>query len=216
MNYILLLCLLVLLSLACATTKSKNIETTILSQNVTEQPSPKPTMPMTINDIDYVVTEFVSDKIKETTLERQPQEIIKYILQGELSEKKFGRSLKEIKVRVEDRDLNYDGIGERIMIAKFYGDKSVPVLYIFKSDNEKWNHCIFEIDLGYPDSNPFKVDFLKGSDKSNFDLIKVSDVYGDKEVLKDVTYYQMQNGKYERVECHKVEGSTEKVIPCDS
>lgn len=217
MNNILLLCLLVLFSLACATTKSKNVEPTILLQNVTETPSPTTTpTPIPINDADYVVTKLVPDNIKETTLDRQPKEIIEFILQGETAKKKFGSSLKEIKVRVEDRDINYDGIDERIMFANVYRNESTPKFYVFSSENRKWSNCIFEAELGFPDGTPFELEFLAKPNKSDFDLIKISDIYGDKEVMKDIIYFQMQNGKYEGFECHKVEGAIKKVISCDS
>lgn len=216
MYSIILLCLFALLSLACAATKSKNVEQNALSQNVINKSSPKTTpTPMSINDADYIATELAPDKIKKTTLDNQPQEIIEYILQGERAEKKFGSSLKEIKIQVEDHDIDYDGTNERILVAKFYGNESIPVLYIFKSENGKWNSCIFEIDLGDPNENPFKVEFLRMTNKSDFSLIKTSEEYGDKEIMKDITYYRMQNGKYERFECHKVEGAVEKTVLCN-
>lgn len=235
MNNILLTCVFALVSLGCATTQSKNAELNAARQNTQESPTPpaanndknlldelreankRPTLPANpnpVNEATYIVNKLDQNKIKMTTLDRQPQEIIEHILQGQSSEERFERSLKEIKVQVEEHDLNHDGEPERILIARLFSNQSVPVFYIFASENQKWSNSLLEIDLGFPDSDPSEVEILTKSDKNGFDLIKVSEVYGDKEVMKDVVYYQMKNGKYEVFECRKVEGVKEKTIPC--
>ncbi len=212
MNKILLVCLLGLSGAACTATNSKNVESTILSQNIPVESS---SVPSSLNDNDYIVSELKQKEMKKSALNRQPKEIIEYILQGETAEKRFGNPLGRINVRVEDRDLSYDGNLERIIFANVYGDESTPLFYVFSSKNGKWSDCIFEAELGFPDGTPFQVELLAKSNKSDFDLIKISDIYGDKEVMKDVVYYQMKKIKYEMIECRKVEGSSEKTIPCN-
>lgn len=235
MKKVLLVCVFSLVGLACATTQSKSVESNITRQNVQESSTPpaentakdlfdklkeankKPTPPANPNPVDetaYIITELVRKKIKKTTLDQQPKEIVEYIERNGLTEKSFGSSHKEIKTYFEDRDINYDGIVERVIFAILHGDEAIPNFYVFSSENGKWNNCIFEAELGFPDGTPFKLELLAQPNQSKFDLIKVSDIYGDKEVMKDIVYYQMKDGKYEMFECRKVEGENEKTVAC--
>lgn len=244
MNKVLIACLLATFLWSCAATQSKSVELNAVSpdgrekptptaekamansddlfnkmKEKTKTPTPTPNPNAPVSDADYNAVKLVQSKMEKTTLARQPREIAEHILaaNNETSEKPFGRSLDKINVRVKDYDLDHDGIAERVMIARLYSDESVPVLYVFKSENGKWSRFIFEMELGTPDSESNQeVEFLEKKDKSGFDLIKIIDEYGDEgKPMKDVLYFQMQNGKYERIECRKIEGAaTEKTTPC--
>lgn len=232
MNNIMLVFIFAVFGLACATTQSENVEPTT-SQDSTQKPTPTPASMMNailpkseptpmrtptgiqtpINDADYTVTKLDQNKMKQTTLNRQPQEIIEAVFQNESSDRDNRRMPEKIKIKVLERDLNRDGVPERIVLSRLYSDEGVPSLCIFRFENEKWNQCIFMTE-GSPDDDLSEIEFLSKPDKGEFDLIRLTDAYGDKEVIKDIFYYQMQNGKYELIECRKIEGKTEKVISC--
>lgn len=224
-----------LLNLACAATQSQSVVSNVLPQNSQEKSAPTPPsigdmltpireptklpiaigIPTPINDADYIISKLTRNKMKKATLNRQPQEIIESVLEYELSLSDNRRSPDKVKISVEERDLNQDGVPERILASRLYTDEEVPSLRIFRFENEKWNCCIFMTE-GSPDNELSEIEFLSKPNKSDFDLIKLIDVYGDREVIKNIFYYQMQNGKYELVECHKLEGKIEKVVACGS
>lgn len=220
---------------SCAASQSKNIEPNSRSNVTDETPSPteipdtkeivnkmeenQKTPNVSINEADFTAVKLVQNKMEKMTLAKQPQEIVKQILDvnNETSEKPFGRTLDKINLQVEDYDLDHDGIAERVIIARLFSDESPPVIYIFKSENGKWNRPIFEADLGEPDSNTHQeVEFLVNKDKSGFDVIKLVDEFGSVEIpQKTILYFQMKDGKYERIECRNVEGKTgEKISEC--
>ncbi len=212
MDKILLLCSLVLFSLACAVSRSETKVPIIHRQDAAEKPSPTP---LPVNEADYVVTSLEQDKMKETTLDGQPREIIENILKNESSEKDEWRLPKKIKAKVEDRDINNDKIPERIIIARLYSEKGIPVIYIFGREKEKWN-SLFELYLGSPGYDAdIELEFLSKSDKGKFAIIKATEILGGKQIMKDVTYYTMQGDEYKRFECRRIEGVIEKLVPCN-
>ncbi len=238
MKNILFVCLFTSLCLACTATQSQTLESSNMAppkKSATpaqetlkpsrpsmreifeaarepKEPSPTPMgIPTPIKDSDYIVSELSEKKLKRITLDRQPQEIIKYVLDSYHQESQdiYGTPLRKINTGVEDRDLNHDGVAERIVLAELFGDDEFPVLYVFKFDNKKWNGLV-NVELGFPNGGlDDKVSFLSKPDRSDFDLMKVFSRNSDY-----MNYYQMQNGEYKLVECHKIEEKVEKVISC--
>jgi len=226
MNKILLIFLLTLLGLGCSIIQSKNVEPNKKAENIQVKATPpkenknisneadlanaNPAI-LPINDADYVATKLVENKMTQTTLDGQLPKIIEQIFMNESTEKNKWRSPKNAKAKIENRDFNGDGDPERIIISRLYSEKGVPVLYIFNSDNE----LIFQRDLGVPYSDSdIETEFLTKSGKNEFDLIKLTENLGTDEELKETTYYKMNKKGYEPIECHKIEGKSDKIIPC--
>jgi hypothetical protein len=232
MNRILLYIFVVVIISGCAVTESKNVENVAVTPTpppsnsfkemikILIPPTPLPTPVSTpdgiqspIKDLDYTIVKFDKGKMKKTTLDTQPIEIIRGTVfsafdETEESDPKTYREtmklVKKTKIRVLDRDFNHDGIDERIVLSH----SGVDSFDVFRVVDGKWKY-IFGL-YGDPDYPELKdVEFLVNPNKTGFDLIKeISESYGQ------INYYQMLNGeKYERVECQELPENGGKVLP---
>jgi hypothetical protein len=210
----------------CAMFDSGNVEITFvkptpLSSNSASNPAHSSTaqtpvgVETPINDSDYIITEFDSDKIELTTFASQPSEILESIWSVTPADKKNWDKVRRFKVKVEERDMNHDGISERIIASRISSTEGPLSFHIFSFDKDKRANLIFRWDEGPGDFLP-KIEFLTKPNKTDFDLIKVTYEYGgDRETMKDIFYHRMQNAGYQEVECLEVENNIKKVVPCN-
>jgi hypothetical protein len=242
MRGILLYFLVIFIISGCATTESKNVEIsdvkpTPLSSNATSNlaPTPFPTPLSTpsatpdgiqspIKDLDYTIVKFDKSKMKTTTLDTQPLEILnKTVLYGIIKTQKDFPDIfkdemtkaKKIVIKIIERDFNHDGIDERVILSRGETGEEVESFDVFRMVNGKWD-SIFGLS-GNPDyPKIMELEFLVNPNKTGFDLIK--EIFKDpdsKEVLGQILYYQMlKEGNYEKVECQELPEDGGNVIPC--
>ena len=164
-----------------------------------------------INEKDFTITKFSASAMKKTTLDKLPPEIVKYILDNESSDPP--RSPQKITVSVQDRDFNQDGLAEKMIYYRQYNnDEGVPLLLVFKNDNNKWDKLIFLAE-GAPDEDIPEIEFLTKPGTKDFDIIKETLLAGGG---SDIIYLQMKDTEYKPVECRKATSAESKIVPCNS
>jgi hypothetical protein len=242
MKSVLLCLLLMILISGCTATQSKNVENVVVkptppSSNSYEEaikslipPTPLPTPAATpdgiqspIKDLDYTVVKFDKSKMKKTTLDTQPIEIVRGTVFSAFDETKESdpksywetmKLVKRTKIKVLNRDFNYDGIDERIILSRGETGEEVESFDVFKLVDGKWDSIFsLEGDPDYPQI--MDIEFLVNPNKTGSDLIKEIFKDGDeKEVFGQINYYQMLNGeKYERVECRELPENGGGIVP---
>lgn len=238
MKSIILVSFLTVFLTSCDTTQSKNVDSssptavtpTIQESNKSPKlPSPTPfSTPIgiktPIEDTDYSVTAFDYGKMTKSLLGGQPMDIIEKIGLFDPASRKHSnpavnleeelKPIKKIKIKTADYDLNHDGVAERAVTSRREPGDGLEALSIFRLENDKWLEIFgAEGDPDYP-TLP-KVEFLRDLNKGGFDLIKeIIEIDANKD-LKDIIYYQMQNGQYKPVECYWAEGSVKKSVSCN-
>lgn len=156
-------------------------------------------------------------------LEEQPSEIVAFLLKDIGTQdnlKSPATWAKKLKIIAGDRDLNHDGVADKLIVALTDSegrDRSTKTLHIFSFEKGKWNWL----------SEDLLIDDIKGTTfiptgkKNEFDIMKyTSDLYSEEEgkwdqlIGKYESYDRVENGKYKTFKCLEITKKGKKEVPC--
>lgn len=203
------------------------VNQTAVNKSLTlETPKPTPVIErQPVNEADYTVAKFDYAKMRATTLDTQPLDIIKKVgpfdpefskqLNPDVSIEEELKKFSKYKIKTAEFDFNHDGTAERIILSHGEIDGEIESLNVFIRKDEQWD-SIFSIE-GNPDEPKVpRIEILTSANRNNFDLIKLVAESGAGDDSRDIRYYKMLNGHYEAVDCYFVDGVTKESDPCSS
>lgn len=178
----------------------------------------------TMQSNEKIETEQIKDekiKRKKTNLSTQPREIQLAVgahnLFGDVNNAEDMKYIRYIKIDVESRDLNHDGIAERIVIVTEDQEAGInedlqPV-YVFAKEKGKWKYLNENAEIMREG-----LKFAAANRKGEFDDIEfkwgasVTDEQGKRQVIDFISVNRYENGAYREAECRRF--PTGEIIPC--
>jgi len=204
---------------ACVETQSKDTESSSVLQESQTSPTPVQT-PSKLK-----IEKFDINKAEKISFSKLPREIIKYLAQYE-NRAEYTDKNGELQsypadspkwyegrfVKVLSKDLNNDGVPEKIVICDDSAEYDVePTAYLFILKDSQWVN-LHSGGFG----SPGKLELLSTANTSEFDIIgyggERKDVDG--KTIKFTGYWRVEDGQYKRFECRETKESVEKTVPC--
>lgn len=160
-------------------------------------------------------------KRKKTNLSTQPREIqlpvADYALLGDSNDPEDMKYIRYIKIDVETRDLNHDGVAERVIIVTENQEgginEDLQRVFVFGKEKGKWKYLNENAEIMREG-----LKFAAANRKGEFDDIEfkwgasVTDEQGKRQVIDFISVNRYENGAYREVECRKF--PTGEIIPC--
>jgi hypothetical protein len=149
-------------------------------------------------------TRLELSQMKKMKLDQQPTTIAKTLFNYEgdtFSQKKLAAYAKKTEIYVSERDLNQDGVAERIV---YDAQVESPGVYVFKIDGKKWKFLfansgdITTDARTYFETNstgglPLIFEFLSSGVSGDFDILKTTtsmvNNYEGTELSREVEYF---------------------------
>lgn len=228
-----IICVSILVSVSCnAQTQINNAQVNNINENKTTnepvvQPTPKYVVPPPTEEEIASLLETVNKNLetngKATFLAQQPSEIVAFLLNeiGTRDDEKSPTTwANKLKIIEAERDLNHDGIAEKLIVALTYSDgtdRGTKMLHIFSHQKEKWSWLtegLFIDDIK-------GVSFIPTEKKNEFDIMKYSPTLyttGKRQsdlIGKYENYKRVVNGKYRPYKCLEITKKGKKEVSCN-
>lgn len=201
-------------------TQTKNAEQDVLPSLLPPMVQTSPT------STEQEITKLEMSKAKKIKFGKLPREIIAQLAQyenraeyidkhGELQSypNDSPKWYRGRTVEVLSKDLNHDGIPEKVVVTDDSADYDVSrMAYFFALNNGKWS--ILQTGIF---GSPENLEFISNGKSGEFDIIGYGGERPDEDgkPIKFMGYWRIKNGKYdERFECRETRKGIEKVIPC--
>ena len=149
----------------------------------------------------YRATKFYDEsRLAETvSLQTQPKEIVERVLGDDY--RLAPDRAKETIVGIENRDLNNDGVAEKVLFEMTNGENSrtATAAYLFILEKEKWA----SLNPKYLYDNLDNTEYLSSGKSGEFDVIKVDDEIRGKDdtLVEGIMYIRVKNRRYSLYEC---------------
>lgn len=233
MYSIILLCLLTLLSSACVAAQSDDKNSNIPMSVAKTISTLSPNLPAESSAklANRTTTKLDFNKMLKTDLAKQPRTIIKTFAFFEFHSilpktKEYMKYADRTEVYLVERDLNNDGISERIVyeLPIKTGDGKSPTLAIFRLEKKKWKVLFVQsgditVDKYSFGRIPTSIEFLSSGIADDFDIIKVTERIPTNElgeITKRITYYEWEKDGFDGTVGVEVEPIMEEVYSTDS
>lgn len=217
MKIVLLVWILALSGLACVKAQSdsqnSNLPTplakTIPTPVISPTPNPNLSKETLLKLANRTATKLDFDKMVKTNLGSQPQTIIKMFAFWEYDSglpKELMEYAKRTEVYIAERDLNFDGVAEKIIFNPLTNSKNKqsPPIAVFRLEGKKWKVLFGQsADISADDNSTKKnsatIELLSSGIVGDFDVIKVTEktlTNKPKEVRKSITYFQWEKNGF--------------------
>lgn len=218
-KYFLVSVLILMSSIACVKTQTKNTEQDTKPQSFQTTPTPiQMSSELQIGSLDF-------SKAEKISFGKLPREIIVYLAQYE-NRAEYTDKNGELQsypadspkwyegkfVQVLSKDLNKDGVMEKIVVCDDSADYDVePTAYFFILKDKQW---VSLHSGGF--GSPKKLELLSSDKKNEFDIIGYGGERKDSDgkIIKFTGYWHVENGQYKRFECRETKENVEKTVPC--
>jgi hypothetical protein len=184
---------------------------TKISPNTNSTPIPPPAIAEKLAN--RTSTKLELSQMKKMMLNQQPETIIRMLFFFDDSnfendntatrQKKMAEFSKRKEIYLLERDLNYDGINERL-IYDHGKDFTSSTLLIFKLEGKTWKHLFLQNGDIVADKNkisrsPIDVELLSSGLKDDFDILKMTEITPAAEearINKSVNYYVFEENGF--------------------